>query len=233
MAEAGPEAPTLCEGWLTRDLAAHLFVREHRPLAMPGILVGGPLARLTAGSMAAALHSYGYRGLVAKVRSGPPLLWRPVDEAANLVEFYVHGEDVRRAGPGRGPRDDPQLDAALWARLGHMAKLLARKVRGAGLELERPDGERLVARRGEPPRRAERGTPGARLVPRGPRRGGGRDPLRTRGGTGGGARGPFRDLGRDPDGKDAVACQVRDPNPPPSARLAASLALSRSESLAA
>jgi uncharacterized protein (TIGR03085 family) len=150
LAEAGPEAPTLCEGWLTRDLAAHLFVREHRPLAMPGILVGGPLARLTAGSMAAALHSYGYRGLVAKVRSGPPLLWRPVDEAANLVEFYVHGEDVRRAGPGRGPRDDPQLDAALWARLGHMAKLLARKVRGAGLELERPDGERLVARRGEP-----------------------------------------------------------------------------------
>ena len=27
----GPEAPTLCEGWSTRDLAAHLIVRERRP----------------------------------------------------------------------------------------------------------------------------------------------------------------------------------------------------------
>ena len=27
----GPDAPTLCEGWATRDLAAHLFVRDARP----------------------------------------------------------------------------------------------------------------------------------------------------------------------------------------------------------
>ena len=100
--------------------------------------------------MAAALRSHGYRGLVAKVRSGPPLLWRPVDEAVNLVEFFVHTEDVRRAGPGWEPRDDPQLDAALWARSVAWSKLMARKLRGAGLELERPDGERMVARRGEP-----------------------------------------------------------------------------------
>ena len=38
--EQGESAPTLCEGWLTRDLVAHLFVREHRPAAMPGILLG-------------------------------------------------------------------------------------------------------------------------------------------------------------------------------------------------
>ena len=29
--ETGPEAPTLCEGWRTLDLAAHLVLREHRP----------------------------------------------------------------------------------------------------------------------------------------------------------------------------------------------------------
>ena len=77
LTEAGQEAPTLCEGWLTRDLAAHLFVRERRPLAMPGILLGGRFAKLTAGSMASALRRHGYTGLVAKVRSGPPAAVAP------------------------------------------------------------------------------------------------------------------------------------------------------------
>ena len=29
--DAGPEAPTLCEGWATKDLVAHMVVRERRP----------------------------------------------------------------------------------------------------------------------------------------------------------------------------------------------------------
>src|ERR1700753_2819253 len=43
----GPDAPTLCEGWTTRDLTAHLLVRERRPDALPGILFA-PLASHTA-----------------------------------------------------------------------------------------------------------------------------------------------------------------------------------------
>jgi uncharacterized protein (TIGR03085 family) len=35
----GPDAPTLCEGWTTHDLAAHLVVRERRPHAVPGLVV--------------------------------------------------------------------------------------------------------------------------------------------------------------------------------------------------
>ena len=35
----GPDAPTLCEGWRTRDLAAHVVVRERRPDAAGGILI--------------------------------------------------------------------------------------------------------------------------------------------------------------------------------------------------
>ncbi|WP_010474195.1 maleylpyruvate isomerase family mycothiol-dependent enzyme, partial [Streptomyces somaliensis] len=35
----GPEAPTLCDGWTTRDLAAHLVVRERRPDAAAGVLL--------------------------------------------------------------------------------------------------------------------------------------------------------------------------------------------------
>ena len=140
----------MCEGWLTRDLAAHLFVRERRPLAGPGIVLGGPFARLTSAAMATALGSEGYEGLVAQVRSGPPLWWRPVDELFNFVEFFVHTEDVRRAAADWEPRDDPQLDAALWGSLGRMSKLLTRKLAGTGLELEGPDAKRLVAHRGQP-----------------------------------------------------------------------------------
>ena len=29
--DLGPNQPTLCEGWRTADLAAHLVLREHRP----------------------------------------------------------------------------------------------------------------------------------------------------------------------------------------------------------
>src|SRR5262249_60545235 len=47
----GPAAPTLCEGWTTADLAAHLVVRERKPLAGPGIVLGGPFASYTASAM--------------------------------------------------------------------------------------------------------------------------------------------------------------------------------------
>ena len=36
---AGPDAPTVCEGWPTRDLAAHVVLRERRPDAALGILL--------------------------------------------------------------------------------------------------------------------------------------------------------------------------------------------------
>ncbi|MCW2608081.1 MAG: hypothetical protein JWO60_2774, partial [Frankiales bacterium] len=31
LAASGPDAPTLCPGWTTHDLAAHLVVRERQP----------------------------------------------------------------------------------------------------------------------------------------------------------------------------------------------------------
>ena len=39
MTSLGPDAPTLCEGWTTRDLAAHLVVRATRVDAAAGILI--------------------------------------------------------------------------------------------------------------------------------------------------------------------------------------------------
>lgn len=145
----GPDAPTLCEGWTTADMAAHLFVRERRPLASPGILIA-PLAGMTAREMARAKQRIGYQGLVDQVRSGPPLWWRPIDASVNSLEYLVHHEDVRRGEPGWEPREDAALDAAAWRIVRRVAGMLARRVRGAGLELRRPDGERVVARKGEP-----------------------------------------------------------------------------------
>ena len=37
--ELGPDQPTLCGDWTTRDLAAHLVVRERRPDAAIGIVI--------------------------------------------------------------------------------------------------------------------------------------------------------------------------------------------------
>jgi uncharacterized protein (TIGR03085 family) len=116
--ELGPEAPTLCEGWLTADLAAHLVVRERRPDSGPG-LVWPPLAGYTDKVRQATRDRMGWDKLVETVRRGPPLLLRAFDGPMNTVEFFIHVEDVRRAQGGWEPRTiSPELADALWARVG-------------------------------------------------------------------------------------------------------------------
>lgn len=124
--ELGPDAPTLCEGWTTGDLAAHLVVRERRPDSGPGI-VWPPLAGYTDKVRRTVRDRTPWEKLVEKVRRGPPLLLRPFDEPMNTVEFFVHVEDVRRAPAGWEPRAiSPELADALWARAGPSG--LAKKV---------------------------------------------------------------------------------------------------------
>ena len=137
--EAGPDAPTLCAGWTTRDLAAHLVLRERRPDAAAGI-PGGPLARHTA-QVQRRLAQKPYPALIAMIRGGPPRLspWAipALDERANTVEFFVHHEDVRRGAPGwKQPREISQgLSDTLWKRLA-MARFTLRKV-PVGVEFAR------------------------------------------------------------------------------------------------
>jgi uncharacterized protein (TIGR03085 family) len=116
--ERGESAPTLCEGWVTRDLAAHLVVRERRPDSGPG-LVWPPLAGYTDKVRRRVRDRMSWEELVDTVRRGPPLLLRPFDGAMNTVEFFIHVEDVRRARSGWEPRAiSPALADALWARVG-------------------------------------------------------------------------------------------------------------------
>lgn len=149
--ELGPDAPTLCGGWSTRDLAAHLIQREGDPSAV-GIVVG-PLSGWTEHRRTATARK-DYQGLVDRVRSGPPP-WSPLrlsalDKAVNTVEYFVHLEDVRRAQPGWEPRTlDPRHDAALWQALTSRARLFLRRAE-VGVVLLTPDGRRLEARSGTP-----------------------------------------------------------------------------------
>jgi uncharacterized protein (TIGR03085 family) len=126
----GPDQPTLCEGWDTRDLAAHLLVREHRP-----DLTAGRFVPFLAGHLEkeqGKIAHGDYAALVDRVRRGAPV-WNPmahpkVDEVTNLIEFFVHHEDARRAQPGWEPRElSPQLSGKLWSALKRSARLMFRK----------------------------------------------------------------------------------------------------------
>ncbi|QOV38980.1 TIGR03085 family protein [Streptomyces ferrugineus] len=148
----GPEAPTLCEGWTTRDLAAHVVVRERRPDAAAGILIKQLAPRLDKAMEEFAAKPY--EELIQLIRTGPPRFspfqLKQIDEASNTIEFYVHTEDVRRAQPDWTPRElDPVFQDALWSRLERSARLMGRGA-PTGLVLRRPDGQTAVAHKGTP-----------------------------------------------------------------------------------
>ncbi|WP_369206219.1 TIGR03085 family metal-binding protein [Streptomyces sp. PU-14G] len=148
----GPEAPTLCEGWQTRDLAAHVVVRERRSDAAGGLLIKPLAARLE--RVQAEFAAKPYDELIQLIRTGPPRMspfaLKQVDEAANTVEFFIHTEDIRRAQPDWAPRElDSVFEDALWRRLETAARMYGRKS-PVGLVLRRPDGQTAVARRGTP-----------------------------------------------------------------------------------
>ena len=124
--ELGPDAPTLCAGWTTSDMAAHLVLREH-------FRRWGDDARATE-------KAKGYSYLVSRLRAGPPAPWRVpgVRTLANGLEYFIHHEDVRRAN-GRGPREDiPDLEGLCWRMTGFLGRRLASSTRPFALELQQP-----------------------------------------------------------------------------------------------
>lgn len=151
---AGPGAPTLCEGWRTQDLAAHLYLREHNPRAGLGMVLK-PWKKATDKAIAALAAESStpeaFSALVEKFRAGPPKLspfaLKAVDHSANLTEFFVHTEDVRRATDRWAPRTlDARYSEALWAELLKRAAILYRSV-DLGIILVSPEGPRHVAKR--------------------------------------------------------------------------------------
>lgn len=151
---AGPGSATLCEGWQTQHLAAHLYLREHRAAVALG-LVAKPLSKVTdkaTRKLAEASSTRAeYTKLVEKFRAGPsalsPMKLPVVDKNVNLIEYFVHTEDVRRATQRWAPRAlDEEYSSALWDELVKRAAILYRGV-DLGLVLVRPSGPRHVAKR--------------------------------------------------------------------------------------
>lgn len=131
--EKGPDAPTLCEGWTTRDMAAHLYVRENRPDAAAGMML--PFAEGHLEKVTKKVKSRGYRQVVTEWATGPGKLnpVRLVDSVMNRAEHFVHHEDVRRGEainggeiPPARPLTTAEVDA-LYTTLKAMAPLMLRK----------------------------------------------------------------------------------------------------------
>lgn len=153
--EYGAGAPTLCEGWVAADLAAHLVVRERRPDSGPG-LVWPRLAEYTEKVRRSERDRMPFETLVETVRRGPPWLLRPFDGPMNTVEFFIHIEDLRRGRDGWQPRRlSPELADALWARVGPRG--MAKKV-PATVVITSPGREAKQA--GSGPRLTLTGDPG-------------------------------------------------------------------------
>lgn len=140
----GPDAPTLCEGWTTRDLAAHLVVRERRLDATLGIALP-MLADYTGKVQAKTAQSHSWEELVDMVSSGPPLYspFKLLDPVVNVGEMFIHHEDVRRAADGWQPRAlDQSIVAALRRPVGLMSRMTLGKA-PAQVHLQTPDGQRV------------------------------------------------------------------------------------------
>lgn len=145
MRTVGPDAPTLCGDWTTRDLAAHLVVREGRLDTTPGIAVPF-LAGYTEKVRSQVAQSTDWDALLEKIASGPPLYspFKILDPVANMDEMFIHHEDVRRAQTSWEPRPlDDATVKALGRGLPIMARLTLAKA-PARVSLRTPQGKDLV-----------------------------------------------------------------------------------------
>lgn len=119
----------MCEGWLTRDMAAHVYVRERRPDAALGVLPLGPVSAYTERVMKSVLASQGYDGILRKLRDVAPILRAlHLDEAINTVEFFIHTEDVRRPNKMSDREMPEEFERIVGRRLKQQGRLSFRRV---------------------------------------------------------------------------------------------------------
>src|SRR3954447_4514938 len=115
--ELGPDAPTLCDGWTTQDIAIHLYVCEARPDAWLAVPMGNrsPTLRRHFDGIIDRQRAKGWPALVAQIRQGPkhgPNAHQQIRERMMLREYLIHHEDVRRANGLPVRSDIPELQDA-------------------------------------------------------------------------------------------------------------------------
>lgn len=129
--DLGPDAPTLCEGWTTLDIAAHMVLREH--------------FRRWGEERMAAEKAKGLPELVDILRNGTPLVpWKlpGLGSLLNGVEMFIHHEDVRRAN-GMAPRAPSRdLENLSWRMLRLLGWRASKKMSPYSSTLVANDGRR-------------------------------------------------------------------------------------------
>ncbi|MGH9096400.1 MAG: maleylpyruvate isomerase family mycothiol-dependent enzyme [Acidimicrobiales bacterium] len=127
LASSGPEAPTLCGGWTTSVLAAHV-VATQKGRGIPVFLafVTGLIAITTLGPLRPVAQrqfgrlmdhelARGYPALLRELHRGPPLTYQfPGFAWVRLWEIWIHHEDVRRANGGSPRQSAPKVESILW-----------------------------------------------------------------------------------------------------------------------
>lgn len=146
---ADPLAPTLCEGWEVRHLAAHLYLRRHRPWRSWQQDENSVFAELAE----QAKDPVAYRDLVGRFAAAPApislmaLTDGPLGPVTNTAEYVIHHEDVRR---GAGPVPARTLPAehadALFDSVVQFSKLALRRLE-VGVVLGVPGGRRRVVKK--------------------------------------------------------------------------------------
>ena len=142
----GADAPTLCEGWLTLDLAAHLVAREARSDAAVGLVVP-----FLAGHLQNVMDKYkakGYEPLVGDAAH------RPAVDAPHRPARDRQRQRELRAPRGRAPRRRAKRRARsirrwsdiLWKMLGF--GLRKKSLPGVALTLRAPDGREKAGDQG-------------------------------------------------------------------------------------
>jgi uncharacterized protein (TIGR03085 family) len=147
----GPDSRTLCGEWTSHQLAAHLVLRERSVVELAGRIPVPAVQRRAAAVVDELAATAPFASLVDTFERGPrwsevlgpvPVAWLwalpPVREFANLLEYFVHHEDVRRAQPSWNARTLPvAVQAAVWQRLRLLAQVTLRAV-PVGVELQWP-----------------------------------------------------------------------------------------------
>jgi uncharacterized protein (TIGR03085 family) len=137
-----PNSPTLSGDWTAAQLTAHLVLRERSAVELLGRLPSWRLQHIAQREIDKLVAHEPYVRLVDQLDAGPSwrdarlpvptsIIWSlpPVRERANLLEYLVHHEDVRRATPGWAPRElSPAMTDAVWRRLPVSTRLTMRGV---------------------------------------------------------------------------------------------------------
>jgi uncharacterized protein (TIGR03085 family) len=135
-----PNSPTLSGEWTAAQLAAHLVLRERSAVELLGRLPNRRLQHIAQHHIDDLVAREPYQRIVDQVADGPSwrdamrpvptsLIWSlpPVRERANLLEYLVHHEDVRRAAPGWAQRElSEQFLRGVWHRLPVTVRLTMR-----------------------------------------------------------------------------------------------------------